>query len=81
MLEDIEGNELELIGFLNHNNRESKAIALLQAVLREQANRESPLEFKDIYRAFASHSVFSNLLIYIFVRFILALMHSSIDMA
>lgn len=54
MLEDIEGNELELIGFLNHNNRESKAIALLQAVLREQANRESPLEFKDIYRAFAS---------------------------
>ncbi len=53
MLEEIDTNELELIGLLNHN-KESKAVALLQTVLREQAKRESPLEFKDIYTAFVS---------------------------
>jgi hypothetical protein len=52
VLENVDGNGLELVGLVNHNNKESKAVALLQSILRVQVKRETSLSFSDIYNAF-----------------------------
>ncbi|MFW9920205.1 MAG: hypothetical protein ACFFED_11430, partial [Candidatus Thorarchaeota archaeon] len=53
MLDDIDKEELGLIGFFYQNGFDTKAALLLQSMLKTQLEKEASLSFSEIYDAFS----------------------------